>query len=165
MGIPSGLAVWGLLTVAGLAALLAASASAYAVVKLAGAAYLVWLGARTLWLSRRARDAALPELPRQRLDHPYRTGLLSNVLNPKIAVFYTSLLPQLVPAGAPHTLGLVALVLAHVLLSVAWLLAYSAAVHGVAAGLRRPSVRQALERVTGVALVGLGVAVALDRRD
>ena len=158
-GVVSGLLVWGLLTVAGLAAVLAASAEAYTAVKLVGALYLLWLGAQTLWRSRRSYgsdEAAAMSGPPGR---PWRTGLLTNLTNPKIAVFYTSLLPQLVPDGAPRTPTLVALVLAHALISLSWLLLYTTAVSRAAVTLRRPRVRRALERVTGVVLVGFGVRV------
>ena len=90
-GIAAGLLVWGVLTVAGLAAVLAASAEAYLVVKVLGAAYLLFLGAQALWRSRRGAPVAVQ--PDGRVaGGPWRTGLVSNVLNPKIAVFYTSLL-------------------------------------------------------------------------
>lgn len=119
LGIVSGLLVWGLLTVAGLAALLAASATAYTVVRLAGAAYLVWLGVQALRSSCTGAliDPAQVHGPGTTSATAYRTGLLSNLLNRKIAVFYTGLLPNLVPSGAPHTITLVALVLVHAVLS------------------------------------------------
>jgi threonine/homoserine/homoserine lactone efflux protein len=100
LGIVTGLLVWGLLTVAGLAALLAASPVAYAVVTWAGAGYLVLLGLRALWQSRSV-PASPGEVPVRSAGSGYRTGLVTNLLNPKIAVFYTGLLPGLVPDGAP----------------------------------------------------------------
>lgn len=160
-GIACGLLIWGVLTVLGLAALLAASATAYTVVKFAGAAYLIWLGIQALRQSRHGTDERTAGTDAGAKARPFRTGLLSNVLNPKIAVFYTSLLPQLVPAGAPHVPSLAALVLAHVALSIAWLLTYASLVGRVATTLQRPKVRRALDRVTGAVLVGFGVRVAL----
>jgi threonine/homoserine/homoserine lactone efflux protein len=156
-GILSGLLVWGLLTVAGLAALLAASATAYTVVKLAGAAYLVWLGVQAL------RGRAAEKAPKIGERH-FRTGLTSNVLNPKIAVFYSSLLPSLVPEGAPHALTLMGLVLAHALMGVLWLGAISIALARAAGGLQRPGIRRALERITGTVLIAFGARVAAEAR-
>ena len=154
LGIVCGLLVWGALTAAGLAAVLAASAAAYAVVRVAGGAYLVWLGLRTLL----RRDAPVGT-PARAAGRPWRTGLVTNLLHPKIAVFYTGLLPALVPDGAPHAPALLGLVLAHAVLSLAWLAACAAAVTRVAAALRRPRVRRALDAVTGLVLVGFGVRV------
>jgi len=163
LGIVTGLLVWGLLTVAGLAALLAASAAAYAVVTWAGAGYLVLLGLVALWQSRSA-PAAVHQLPARSGQGGFRTGLVTNLLNPKIAVFYTGLLPSLVPDGAPQTPTLVGLVLVHGLLTLAWLGSYTSMVVRASGVLQRPRVRQALDRLTGVVLIGMGVRVAATAR-
>jgi threonine/homoserine/homoserine lactone efflux protein len=88
------------------------------VVKLAGVGYLIWLGIQTIWHRQRlsSNEASVP-LP-QRARRPWLTGFTNNLLNPKIAVFYTSLLPQLVPSGAPHAITLFGLVIAHAVLTV-----------------------------------------------
>lgn len=160
VGVVSGLLMWGLLTVAGLAGLLAASATAYGLLKIAGAVYLVGLGLMTLWRGRhqtsQVEGSCMPRGP----HHPWRVGFTCNILNPKIAVFYTSLLPQLVPAQAPHAVTLSALVLVHVVLSLALLSTYAAIVTRTGAMLTRSRVRWNLDRLTGVALIGLGVRVA-----
>jgi threonine/homoserine/homoserine lactone efflux protein len=156
LGIVCGLLTWGLLTVAGLAALLAASATAYTVVRLAGGAYLCLLGIRAIRSAGTAHEEAAPA----HRGSPWRTGFVSNVLNPKIAAFYTGVLPQLVPEGAPHAAGLAALVAVHVAVTLAWLALYAALVTRAARALRRPRVRRALDRVTGVVLLGFGVRVA-----
>jgi len=152
--------VWGALTVAGLAAILAASAEAYTVVKLVGAAYLVFLGAQALWHSRRRAVSAAEDVSPRREGRPFVTGLLTNLLNPKIAVFYTGLLPQLVPAGAPVAATMLGLVVVHAVLGVLWLNTFAALLHGARDTLTRPRVRRAMERVTGVVLIGFGVRVA-----
>ncbi|MFE5558552.1 LysE family translocator [Streptomyces sp. NPDC056544] len=168
-GIAVGLLIWGALTVAGLAALLAASAEVYLVVKLAGAAYLCWLGARAL-----LRPGAEPLEHGERDERgeraqgrsgsgrggAWRTGLVSNVLNPKIAVFYTGLLPALAPPGLRPALGMALLVLLHVLLTVAWLGTYVYVLSRAGRFFARPRVRRALDRTTGVVLIGFGVRVA-----
>ncbi len=158
-GITAGLLVWGVLTVAGLAAVLAASAVAYTVVKLAGAAYLVFLGVQALWQSRRGGSGALPVAGPAATGSPWRTGLVSNVLNPKIAVFYTGLLPTLAPAGLAPQAGMALLVLVHAVLTFVWLGGY-VLLATARAFFERPAVRRALDRVTGVVLVGFGVKVA-----
>ena len=164
LGIVSGLLVWGLLTVAGLAALLSASATAYTVVKLVGAAYLVFLGVQALWHSRSGASAEGAGGPVLSSAKGFRVGFGSNLLNPKIAVFYTGLLPNLVPPGAPHGVTLVGLVLVHCLLSLAWLTLYTAVLLRAQDLLQRPSTRRALDRVTGVVLIGFGAQVALSGR-
>jgi threonine/homoserine/homoserine lactone efflux protein len=165
LGIATGLLFWGFLTVIGLAALLAASAGAYMVVKFAGAAYLIWLGIRTIWHSRQYAANEPAVMKRQRARRPWLTGFINNLLNPKIAVFYTSLLPQLVPIGVPHALTLFALVIAHAVLTVSWLTTYTYAINRSVRVLHRPRVRRALDRLTGVVLIGFGIRVATIEHD
>ena len=160
LGIAIGLLFWGLLTVIGLSALLAASAEAYMVVKFAGAAYLIWLGIKTIWHSRQHTSNESAATKRQRANRPWLTGFINNLLNPKIAVFYTSLLPQLVPSGAPHALTLFALVIVHAVLTLSWLTTYSYAIDRSARFLRRRRVRKTLDRLTGVVLIAFGIRVA-----
>ncbi|MDI3386411.1 LysE family translocator [Streptomyces sp. B-S-A8] len=165
-GIAAGLLVWGALTVAGLAAVLAASSTAYTIVKFAGAAYLAFLGVQALLQSRRKRSAAAGDgaspspAPAPASGSPWRTGLVSNVFNPKIAVFYTGLLPTLAPSDvAPH-LGMTLLVLVHAALTLAWLGGYVLVLAKARPFFERPVVRRAMDRVTGVVLIGFGVKVA-----
>jgi threonine/homoserine/homoserine lactone efflux protein len=168
-GVVCGLLVWGLLVVGGLAAALATSARAYAALRLAGAAYLVWLGLRTLWSSRRADPPGAASMPAEveaeaeaetrRGGGPWRTGLVTNVLNPKIGVFYTSVLPALVPAGAPTTATQGGLVLAHAGLSLAWLNGWARVVGRSQRVFSRPRVGRALGRASGAVLVGLGLEI------
>ncbi|MFA7762135.1 LysE family translocator [Streptomyces sp. NRRL S-448] len=165
-GIAVGLLIWGALTVAGLAALLAASAEVYLVVKLAGAAYLCWLGLQALL--RPGAEPAVPAEPAVLAEGrpepggggAWRTGLVANVLNPKIAVFYTGLLPALVPPGPRPAVGMALLVLVHVLLTVVWLGTYVYVLSRAGRFFARPRVRRALDRTTGVVLIGFGVRVA-----
>jgi threonine/homoserine/homoserine lactone efflux protein len=167
-GIATGLLLWGALTAAGLAAVLAASAPAYLAVQLLGAGYLVFLGGQALWQTRpsasasasvSAMDTGTPPGP-SRAGGAWRTGLISNVLNPKIAAFYTGLLPTLSPPGLPAAWGMALLVLLHVLLTLAWLGSYVLLLSRAGPVLQRPRVRGALGRATGVALIALGLAVA-----
>ncbi|KOX02225.1 threonine transporter RhtB [Streptomyces sp. NRRL B-1140] len=159
-GITAGLLVWGVLTVVGLAAVLAASAVAYTVVKLAGAAYLLFLGAQVLLHSRHSRAQGPGGHPDAPAGNPWRTGLVSNVFNPKIAVFYTGLLPTLAPSGlSPHS-GMALLVLLHAALTAAWLSGYVMLLARASVFFRRPAVRRTMDRFTGVVLIGFGVKVA-----
>ncbi|MEV6699665.1 LysE family translocator [Streptomyces sp. NPDC051453] len=162
-GIATGLLVWGALTMAGLAAVVAASPSTYLTVKLLGAAYLVFLGAQALWQNRPAAPAtATPpgSTGARPTGSPWRTGLVSNVLNPKIAVFYTGLLPTLAPPRLPATLAMTLLVLLHAALTLAWLGSYVFLLSKGERTLEKPRIRRALGRTTGVVLIGFGLAVA-----
>jgi len=148
-GVVTGQLVWVAATAAGVAALLAASHPAFVALQLAGAAYLVWLGVATLL----ARGGHVRRL---RVGSPYRQGLLSNLANPKMPVFFISLLPQFggsFPALATHGLVFAALTLC-------WLTLVSRG----ASVLLVPRVRRIVDVVTGVLLVALGLRLATERR-
>ncbi len=162
LGVSGGQAVWALATSAGLAALIAASEPAFVALKLAGAAYLVWLGLqglRAAWRGvssrRRERDASGPS------DWTaFRQGATSNLGNPKMAFFFTSLLPQF----AGSFTGLLALGVTFAALTLAWLSAYALVVARAGDALRRPAVRRILDAVTGAVLLALGLRLATERR-
>jgi threonine/homoserine/homoserine lactone efflux protein len=160
-GVIGGLAVWALLAVAGLAALLAASATAYDVVRLAGAGYLIALGLTQLWRSRAGRSERLACSPSDR--SAWKAGLLTNLLNPKVAVIYTSLLPSLVPSGGSTAGWLGLLALTHITVSFLVLVTYACAAGAFRKALSGQRGRSILERITGVTLIGLGVRVAVQR--
>jgi threonine/homoserine/homoserine lactone efflux protein len=159
VGVGCGQAVWALAASAGVAALLVASEPAFVVLKLAGAAYLLYLGAQALVAAARGRapdgaDAAAAG------GRELRHGLLSNLGNPKMAVFFSSLLPQFADSFA----GLLALGLLFCALTLAWLCAYAAVLARAGDVLRRPRVRRAIDAVCGTALVALGIRLAAAER-
>ena len=156
-GVVGGQLAWALATSAGLAALLLASAPLFTAIRLAGAAYLVVLGAQALVAAVRGR-AHEDRLPRRR-SSAVRQGLLSNLGNPKMAVFFTSLLPQL----AASITGMLSLGLLFAALTLSWLSLYALAVARASGLLRKTRVRRALDAVTGLALVALGLRVAAER--
>ena len=161
-GVSAGQAVWTLAASVGLAALVAASEPVFRAVKLAGAAYLVLLGLQALRDAVRGHAFGRHDGARAlRTGRAFRQGLLSNLGNPKMAVFFTSLLPQF---GGTSAAGLAALGLAFCAMTFAWLAAYAAVVAKVGDVLRRPAVRSALDAVVGAALVAFGLRLATDRR-
>jgi len=162
-GVNAGIAAWTAASALGLGALLHRSEALFTAVKLAGAAYLVVLGAQALWLSRRRGLPRAPVASRSRRS-PFVQGVLSNLLNPKIAVFFTSFLPQFVSPGGPVLGQLLLLGVLFNLLGLAWLLGCAVFTSRVGDALRRPRVRAALERVTGCVLVALGLRLATERR-
>ncbi len=162
LGIQVGILIWGALAVAGLAALFAASPVAYTVVRLAGAGYLVWMAARLIGPSFRPGTAASEPVAAGSGRTAFRQGLLTNLLNPKIAAFYVGVLPALVPAGAPPAPTMAALVLCHVVLGVVWLGICAIAFAGGRSVLGRLAVRRWLDRITGVVLLGFATRLAID---
>ena len=166
-GVALGLAVWTAAASAGLAALLVASEPAFVAVKLAGAAYLVLLGLQTLvhaWRGRPVEGDGEREAARLRPGVALRQGLLNDLGNPKIAVFFTTLLPQFAPAHGPAFATLLAFGLLFCAMTFAWLCVYSAVVARAGRVLGRPRVRRVLDAVMGAALVAVGVRVAVERR-
>jgi threonine/homoserine/homoserine lactone efflux protein len=159
LGVVTGCSIWGALAVAGLAALFTASPLAYEVVRIVGAGYLVWMAARLIGRAGHAATDAGVAVPARRA---FRQGLVTNLLNPKIAAFYVGVLPVLVPAGAPHALTMAGLVLVHQVLGIVWLALVSFAVSRGRSVLTRPGARRWLDRVTGVVLLGFAGRLALD---
>ena len=157
VGVVSGQAIWALAAAAGVAALLVASEPAFVALKLAGAGYLVWLGLRTLVAAARPVPAVHVT---GRGAHAMRQGFLSDLANPKMAVFFTSLLPQFAHSFA----GLAALGLVLCLMTLAWLSLYAAVVARAGDVLRRPHIRRTFDAVTGTALVAFGARLAATHR-
>jgi RhtB (resistance to homoserine/threonine) family protein len=163
LGINAGLLVWAVAAALGIAALLHGSATAFTLLKLAGAAYLIWLGLRALNQARRGTVAAADRAVRSTAS-PFRQGLLSNLLNPKIALVFTTLIPQFVHPGEPAVAKTLLLTAIFIGLGVVWLISYALLVAKVGALLRRPAVRRALNAVVGAVLMALGVRLAFERR-
>ncbi|MFE4355832.1 LysE family translocator [Kitasatospora xanthocidica] len=160
LGIQTGTLIWGTLTSAGVTALLTASQVAYEVLRWAGAAYLVWMGIGML--RNRGGEAAAEEEPEDGgFAHGWRRGTLTNLLNPKVGVFYVAVLPQFIPVGVPHFAAGVALTCVHVVEGLLWstvLVGFARVLRG---WLRRPAARRLMDRVTGAVVVGFGVKLAL----
>lgn len=146
----------------GLSALLLASAKAFTVLKIVGAAYLVWLGVQMLRSASRRTDEAAETAaaPRHRWTY-LRQGFLSNALNPKVALFFVSFLPQFLSAGtgSPRAEALL-LSAVFAVLYLAWFGLYVAAVERLGRWLRRPAVKARIEQVTGVVLLTVAVKLA-----
>jgi threonine/homoserine/homoserine lactone efflux protein len=164
LGISLGCLVWGAASTLGLTALLVASETAYRVVQLLGAAYLIWLGASGLWRSLRHRGAA-PDVEVRVVGagRGFRAGFVTNLLNPKVGVFYMSLLPQFLPVGGHIGWGAL-LVAMHIAIGLAWLGALVVLAGRARRVLSRESVKRWLDRATAGVLLGLGAAMVADAR-
>jgi threonine/homoserine/homoserine lactone efflux protein len=169
-GTCSGCVIWGAASSVGIAAVLDASAQLYDALRLAGAAYLIFLGARTLWdvwhgHAVPAEDAG-PAVPAASLSRraAYRQGLLTNLLNPKVGIFYTTFLPQFIAPGQPALLMSIALASIHAGMNLVWLTAYGRAAARFGDAFRNGRVRRTVETATGGVLVAFGLGVAVEHR-
>ena len=168
LGISTGQAIWALATSFGVVALLVASEVLFQAVKYAGAAYLIWLGLQALigaW--RGAGDGAIATRssgPRLKAGRAFAQGLMSDLGNPKMAVFFASLLPQFATPGEGLFTALMSLGLIFSLMTFLWLAAYAFVIAKAGEVLRRPVIRRWIEGVTGTLLVALGVRLAAEQR-
>jgi threonine/homoserine/homoserine lactone efflux protein len=167
-GVALGQAAWTLAACVGLTAILVASEPVFATIRLVGAAYLVYLGAHSLWAAIRGRlaGAAGPAErgPSLAPGTALRQGALSNLGNPKMAIFFSSLLPPFVTPGTSTFLGMATLGLVFVTMTLLWLSAYAAIVARAGHVLGRPRVRRAIDAVMGALLVAFGVRIAVTER-
>jgi len=169
IGVSAGQLIWTLAASAGLAALLAAYEPAFVAIRIAGAAYLVYLGAQTLRSALEVRRSTAPDAlaATTRNRRPavifLRQGVLSNLGNPKMVLFFTSLLPQFAAPGSGFA-GLVGLGIVFCLMTLLWLTCCSVAVAAVGHVLRSSGVRRAVEAVTGATLMALGLGLAAESR-
>ncbi len=166
LGVVTGHVTWGVASGIGIAAILNTSATLYTVLRFAGAAYLIWLGLHALLAPDAASHGSAPANLATSVScrRAYGQGLLNDLLNPKIGVFYTTLLPQFIAPGQP--VFLMSVLLAGIFASIValWLGIYVALVARASSFFRLPAVRRSLERATGVVLVGLGVRLAAEQR-
>lgn len=165
LGILLGLIIWGVVAAVGIGALLAASRLAYRVLQIAGAGYLFLLGVRLIGGTFRRRpggDAAAPTVPPD--DRAFARGLFTNLLNPKVGVFYATFLPQFIPAGANVTWTSIGYAGIHAALGLVWFAALILATRPLASWLRRDRVQRNLDRATGAVFLAAGARLVLDRR-
>ena len=171
LGISSGLFIHATMSAVGLSVILVRWAAAFEVVKLLGAAYLIVLGAQSLWrLVRHSAHGA--DDARLELGHgatragrrPFLEGLLTNVLNPKVAIFYLAFLPQFIMPGDPVLLKSMFLASIHCMLGLIWLSLVTLVLGRLRTFLARPHIQQRLEAITGAILIAFGVRLALERR-
>jgi RhtB (resistance to homoserine/threonine) family protein len=165
LGILAGCLVWAIVSAAGVAAVLAASRTAYDALRLAGAAYLVWLGVQSLLAARRGDYRDTGEEPsRERRSSAFRQGLLTNLFNPKIAIFYSTFLPQFIGPGDPALLLSMLLACVHIGFGLVWLTGYAWVLDRAVTAFKSSRVRRALDAVTGTVLVAVGLRLAAERR-
>jgi len=168
-GVVTGLASWTVASSAGLAALLVASQPLFLAIRLVGAAYLVFLGVQAVHAAIFSRASRVSPSrsrggPGRGWGRAYRQGLISNLSNPKIVVFFLSLFPQFVTRGQASFASLLLLGLIFCSITITWLTLYAVVVARIGDFLRQDRVRRALEATTGLVLIGLGLRLATERR-
>jgi threonine/homoserine/homoserine lactone efflux protein len=164
LGVAVGTLVWVAASAVGVGVLLERSSTAFTILKLAGAAYLCYLGLRGL-ISTQREAVAAPNTAHSRLSHKtaWSQGLFSNLLNPKTGAFFVTVLPQFTIPGDPATRLLLMVAVFEVML-IAWLIAYGHVVSRLGRSGLGTRVRQVMARVTGLVLIGLGARLAFERR-
>lgn len=169
LGIGSGGLIQASFAAFGISIILLQSATVYGVVKLAGAAYLIYLGIASILSAHKQKPqpqamADVPSTQPQRLGRSYVEGLITNVLNPKVPVFFLAFLPQFIRPGDPvvaKSFLLVGILYAE---GLTWLVLVSLFVARIARWLLRPEVQRRFEMLTGAVFIGLGTRIALERR-
>lgn len=164
LGVCAGVFVHATASALGLSAVLVRSARAFDLVKTAGAVYLVFLGVQSIRTALRGGSPAAPQAELLDARRAFVEGLLNNVLNPKVAVFYLAFLPQFMTAGDPVLPRSILLAGIHFAEAAVWLTLVAVFVARIRAALARPRVRRALEGVTGLVLIGFGLKLATARR-
>jgi threonine/homoserine/homoserine lactone efflux protein len=166
LGVSAGTVVHTLLAALGLSALLATSTYAFTVVKFAGAAYLIYIGVRAL-LSR-SQELAAPGASDARAGQwsAFRQGMLTNLLNPKVALFFLALMPQFIAGSSTQKVAaFLALGMSFVTLGLIWCVVMAIAAAGLrSAFLRRPSLGAVLNKIAGAMFIGLGIRLATARQ-
>lgn len=170
LGINTGAMVWGVAAAVGVSALLAASEIAYRVLTLAGAAYMVWLGVSLLWKTWRkgaataepAAGGMLPPTAGKQLVRGWLTGAGTNLLNPKVGVFYIATIPQFIPSGTSPLLMGMLLAGVHCLFAMLWFTLLIFATGFASRWLKSTRSIRVIDRITGTVLVGFGLKIALE---
>ena len=162
LGVLSGLVVWVVAAALGLAALLRASEAAYTALRWAGAAYLLWLGLQSLRSRSLAPGTAEAPAPRRRIGTGFSAGLATDLLNPKVGVFFVTFLPGFIPRG--HDVGLTSLLFGAIFVveTAAYFAVLLLLAGRVTLWLDRPTIRRRLDRATGVVLIGFGLRLAVE---
>jgi threonine/homoserine/homoserine lactone efflux protein len=168
IGISTGAMIWGVAAAVGVSALLAASGTAYRLLTIAGAAYMIWLGLSLLWKSlRHGKAAATPAAKvlvagRSELFTGWLTGTGTNLLNPKVGVFYIATIPQFIPAGESPLLVGVLLAGVHCVLTMAWFTLLIFGTGYASRWLKGARSIRIIDSITGTVLVGFGLKLALE---
>lgn len=171
LGICSGLLTHALFSALGLSLVLVRSATAFEIVKLVGSCYLIFLGIQTIWQALKGKSILMPikttrgkSKGRKTVKQYFISGLFTNLLNPKVALFYLAFLPQFIEPADTTMFKSVLLGGIHLFFSFVWLIVVTTFVGGLKQFLSQPKVKNTLEVITGITLISLGVKLGLEQK-
>ncbi|MDF0727141.1 LysE family translocator [Cytobacillus sp. S13-E01] len=150
----------------GLSAIIVKSAFLFSVFKYVGAVYLVYLGVKTLWSLRKKEEAASVEMnTTSQIENTscFKKGFLTNILNPKVAVFFLTFLPQFVDVGSNTFLPFFLMGITYTFLTAIWFLLYVYLINQISAFMKKPQAQNMIEGITGTILIGFGIKLALEK--
>ena len=152
--------------VLGLSAIIVKSALLFSVFKYVGAVYLIYLGVKTLWSLRKKEEAASVEMnTKSQFENTscFKQGFLTDILNPKVAVFFLTFFPQFVEPGSNTFLPFLIMGITFTVLSAIWLLLYVYLINQISAFMKKPKAQNIIEGITGTILIGFGIKLALEK--
>ncbi|RHW43357.1 LysE family translocator [Neobacillus notoginsengisoli] len=152
--------------VLGLSAIIVKSALLFSVFKYIGAVYLIYLGVKTLWSLKKKEEALNLEMNTKnkfKNTSCFKQGFLTNILNPKVAVFFLTFLPQFVDSGSKTFLPFLMMGMTYTLLTAIWFLLYVYLINQISTFMKKPKAQNLIEGITGTILIGFGIKLALER--
>jgi RhtB (resistance to homoserine/threonine) family protein len=165
LGITAGSLVHTFAAAFGLSAILMQSAAAFEIIKYAGAVYLIYLGLSSFISMKKKKEAGIEtEVESDMKKSAFNQGLLSNVLNPKVAMFFLTFLPQFVKTGENASQQLIIMGIIYTLLSISWFFIYVFFINYMREWLMSPKVQRVMDKATGLVLIGFGLKLALDKQ-
>lgn len=166
LGVFSGILVHTLAAVLGISAIIVKSAVLFSVFKYAGAVYLIYLGCMSLWSTKqKGTQREESEMSsRYKNKSGFKQGFLTNLLNPKVAVFFLTFLPQFIDGGTNTFVQLLVMGITYAILTFIWFLIYIYLVHRISAWLKKPSTQQFIQGISGLVLIGFGIKLVLEKR-
>ncbi|MBE5101760.1 LysE family translocator [Priestia aryabhattai] len=163
MGICCALSIHTLTAIVGLSAIIAKSALLFSIFKYIGAVYLIYLGIKSLLTLRNQETAKTVVESKYKNRSSFKQGFLTNLLNPKIAVFFLTFLPQFVDPGSHTFMPFLILGITYIVLTVLWYLFYIYLLNQISAFMKKPRTQKVIEGITGTILIGFGIKLALEK--
>lgn len=166
LGICCALSIHTLTAIVGLSAIIAKSALLFSIFKYVGAVYLIYLGIKSLWTLRNKEKAETSETfaeNKYKNKSSFKQGFFTNLLNPKIAVFFLTFLPQFVNPGSHTFMPFLILGITYIVLTVVWYLFYIYLLNQISTFMKKPKTQKVIEGITGSILIGFGIKLALEK--
>lgn len=151
-----------LAAVVGLSAIIVKSAVLFSIFKYIGAVYLVYLGFRTLWALKYKKEPAIAASKYKSKSY-FKQGFLTNLLNPKVAIFFLTFLPQFVDSGHHSLTPFLIMGITYTLLTAVWFMLYIFLLNQISAFMKKPRTQTVFEGITGTILIGFGLKLALEK--